>query len=173
MVLHDWTWGCHAGRKEGSSWNFMHAIVHLQQWFRNDGLGDLQMANFDEMSNSRVPPIASTTAWERTMSQRAPAAWEDVYIRRGNRARSEQRHRSMYVGYGELTPGLPTKLGARSGRRFSTMVRQQRIATAAAMSSSSRWDPGRTRRRQIAWASIDSIRVFKNLQDAMDKSWYL
>jgi hypothetical protein len=41
------------------------------------------------------------------------------------------------------------------------------------MSSSSRWDPGRTRRRQIAWASIDSIRVFKNLQDAMDKSWYL
>jgi hypothetical protein len=54
----------HAGREEGSSWNFMHAVVRLHQWFRSgrrlQGPGDLQIdgsgpvVELDRMGSSRV-----------------------------------------------------------------------------------------------------------------------
>jgi hypothetical protein len=44
---------------------------------------------------------------------------KDVYVRRGNGARSKQRTSGM------ATPGLPAKLDARSGKRFSTTARQR------------------------------------------------
>ena len=100
-------WSCmagredHAGREKGSSWNFMHAVVRLHQWFRNgrrlQGPGDLQIdgsgQTSDRMGSSRVSHITATR-WRRVNEDRRPGG-------RVRTSRQRSTERTTYVGYGD------------------------------------------------------------------------